>query len=212
MKSLRAGQKWIFIAAFPLLVLTCQSVNSSMHSRNKSTVQILGFSDDDNDSPSGAVLVSTLSGADPALVLAEQTDAQTVEGETQKNERSTAEVNERITFDSLFVFGKRSDELTPSMIKNLDRIASILKRYPNTAIFIEGYPDTVTTHQQHLSLSEKRAEVIASYLINKKIKQGRIKTRNYGEAQPLFSSRVSEGRIKNRKVQVLIIARSGKTK
>gem|GEM_PF-4838927 len=172
-------------------------------------VRILGYSND--DAPVGTVLVTTMGGGAPAVILAQQLDTQTESDNSQaeRDKNIALSDNERITFDSLFLFERNSYQITPAMEENLSRIVRIMKKYENANVFIEGYTDDFKLKEHNLNLSEKRAKAIADYLVHKNIKSSRIQTRGYADNQPLFSNKSAQGKIKNRRVEVSIIARSG---
>lgn len=168
---------------------------------------MLGYSDE--DAPVGTVLVTTMGGGAPAVILAQQLDVQTEAGDANTDKKNIElENNERITFDSLLTFDRNSYQITPAMEENLSRIVRLMKKYENTTIFIEGYSDISNASRRSLSLSEKRAKAIADYLVHRNIKTSRIQTRGYDDTQPLFSNKSAQGRIKNRRVEVSIIARA----
>lgn len=194
-----------------LLIVVCGAgllsncKNTQMVSRD--TVKILGYSDE--DSPVGTVLVTTMGGGAPAVMLAQQLDVQTEDEVTPENPKNIKlDDNEKITFDSLFLFERNSYQITPAMEENLSRIIHILKRHANAIVFIEGYKDSVDIKKSNLTLSDKRAKAIADYMVHHAIKPSRIQAKGYADTQPLFSNKLAQGRIKNRRVEVSVIARS----
>ena len=56
-----------------------------------------------------------------------------------------------------------------------------------------------------MALSEKRAKSVTSYLISDGIVASRFETVWYGETQPKYDNTTSEGRAKNRRVNVAIV-------
>jgi len=188
-----------------LLLVNCKN---TQRVTGNGAVKVLGYSND--DAPVDAVSVMAMGGGAPAVIPAQQMDVQT-ESPAPKANKKNIELarNERITFDSSFVFERNSDQLTASMEESLSHIIRIAKKHENTTIFIEGYTeDAAKESGDNLNLSEKRAKAIADYLVNRKIKSNRIKPREYDDTQPLFSNKSAQGRIRNRKVEVSIIARA----
>ena len=57
-----------------------------------------------------------------------------------------------------------------------------------------------------MNLSEQRAASVADFLSDQGVKNNRITTEGYGEAQPIASNENVEGRQKNRRVEVAIYA------
>lgn len=63
----------------------------------------------------------------------------------------------------------------------LDSLALVLKKYPDLKIELESHTDSKGSDKYNLTLSMKRAQVAASYLVGKGIAQGRIKKIAKGE-------------------------------
>ena len=57
-----------------------------------------------------------------------------------------------------------------------------------------------------MSLSQRRAQSVTSYLISKGISSGRFTTKWYGEEQPVESNETAAGKAANRRVELAIIA------
>jgi len=54
-------------------------------------------------------------------------------------------------------------------------------------------------------LSERRANAVKSYLVSKGVSADRIYTEGKGKADPIASNATSEGRAKNRRVELEIV-------
>ena len=89
---------------------------------------------------------------------------------------------------------------------NLDKLAEVLINNPDTDINIYGYTDSVGSDSYNLTLSEKRANSVKSYLISKGIASSRLIARGEGKASPIASNDTDEGRAKNRRVEFAITA------
>lgn len=111
-----------------------------------------------------------------------------------------------VTFDGgvLFEFGKAT--LTTASKAELDRMAGVFSRYPDTDILIDGHTDSVGSDEVNQSLSEKRAASVADYLAMQRISRTRMRTTGYGEMQPVASNDTDAGRAQNRRVEVSIKA------
>jgi outer membrane protein OmpA-like peptidoglycan-associated protein len=57
------------------------------------------------------------------------------------------------------------------------------------------------------ALSERRASAIVDYLVLKGLARGRLSARGNGTRNPAASNRTPEGRARNRRTDVLFIAR-----
>ncbi|MEM9930964.1 MAG: OmpA family protein [Bacteroidota bacterium] len=53
-------------------------------------------------------------------------------------------------------------------------------------------------------LSENRANAVRDYLLNKGIAADCLAARGYGESEPVADNKTSEGRAKNRRVEIRV--------
>ena len=110
------------------------------------------------------------------------------------------EFNEKILFD----FSK--SDLGDSAKLNLNKLVSVLNKYPNTNIEIQGHTDSRGTDEYNMGLSERRAGAVSSYLQSQGISSARITTKGFGESAPAYSNDTPEGMAQNRRVEFLITA------
>ena len=85
-------------------------------------------------------------------------------------------------------------------------ISSILNKYPETYVLVEGHTDATGTAEYNKILSERRARSVAGFLKEKYVKNTRIKTAWYGETQPKYQNDSETNRAKNRRVEFAIYA------
>jgi outer membrane protein OmpA-like peptidoglycan-associated protein len=111
-----------------------------------------------------------------------------------------------VTFEEGVLFGYDKFNVTSSAEKKLDELAAILNKYPDTYVLIEGHTDATGTDDYNQSLSRKRAEAVSDELREKNVKNQRIQTAWYGEAQPKYSNDTEANRAKNRRVEFAIYA------
>ena len=72
--------------------------------------------------------------------------------------------------DVLFDFNKFA--LKPEARERLARISGIVLAYPDLHLAIEGYTDSIGTDEYNMSLSEKRALTVQSYLVGSGVAPG----------------------------------------
>ena len=111
-----------------------------------------------------------------------------------------------VTFEEGVLFGYDKFNVTPAAEKKLDDLATILNKYPDTYVLIEGHTDATGSDDYNRSLSQKRAEAVSDELREKDVKNKRIQTAWYGEAQPKYSNDSEASRAKNRRVEFAIYA------
>ena len=157
----------------------------------------------------GAVVGAAVGGAAGA-VIGRQMDKQ---AEEIKNNVPNAEVIHKpgeegiiINFNSGVLFGFDKSDLTPASVKSVEELATILNKYPDTDVLIEGHTDNKGSDEYNMNLSDKRAKTVSDYLRDKNIKSSRLRTVGYGEKQPVASNNSDEGRTQNRRVTFVITA------
>ena len=112
----------------------------------------------------------------------------------------------KITFDSGILFEIDSSELQSAAKTNIESLAKILNKYPDTNILIEGDTDNTGTNEYNQKLSERRAQAVADYQKSMSVAGSRISTVGLGELNPIASNDTDYGRTQNRRVEVAIFA------
>ncbi len=103
-------------------------------------------------------------------------------------------------------FDTNKSNIKGTSVETLNKLAGIFKEYPKTVILVEGHTDSAGSDEYNMNLSRQRAESVTNYLISQGIDAGRFTTKWYGEAQPIADNETSEGKAKNRRVELGIIA------
>ncbi|MDE6010506.1 MAG: OmpA family protein [Muribaculaceae bacterium] len=104
----------------------------------------------------------------------------------------------------LFPTGKYS--LSAGAEAVLSRVAYNLDQFPDTDITVVGYTDNTGTEQLNQTLSEERAQSVATYLENHGVSASRVKTIGEGWNDPIASNSTAAGRAQNRRVEIYITA------
>ncbi len=99
----------------------------------------------------------------------------------------------------LFESGK--DVIMESSFNSLNKLASVLINQPHAQLSLEGHTDNVGDNEANLKLSQDRAASVKRYLQNKG-SRNKIETAGYGETRPVATNETSEGRQKNRRVEM----------
>lgn len=90
--------------------------------------------------------------------------------------------------------------------ETLNRLAGIFQEYPKTIVLIEGHTDSAGPDEYNMNLSKMRAESVTKYLVSQGVDASRFTTKWYGENQPVGDNATSEGKARNRRVELGIIA------
>jgi OOP family OmpA-OmpF porin len=99
-------------------------------------------------------------------------------------------------------FETGSARLLPRSFSSLDSLANLLKNYPVLQLAIEGHTDNIGEATYNQTLSEKRAAAVMTYLTGAGITASRFHAIGYGQQQPVADNTTSEGRAKNRRVEL----------
>ncbi|MCB0845455.1 MAG: OmpA family protein, partial [Bacteroidetes bacterium] len=111
------------------------------------------------------------------------------------------EENKPIVFEALN-FGSNSTKLKATVKPHLDYVVRFLKNYPMFKLEVEGHTDSDGRAESNLSLSQKRAESIATYIIEQGgFNPDRVTSRGYGETRPIVPNDTEENKEKNRRVE-----------
>lgn len=112
--------------------------------------------------------------------------------------------------DSLIVLGAEllfetnKSTLRSDHFSALDPIVDYLVLHPERLVKISGHSDNTGSSGHNLTLSKKRADVVAEYLVTKGVDINRVETFGFGSDKPLVANDTEDGRKQNRRVELLI--------
>lgn len=86
----------------------------------------------------------------------------------------------------------------------LNSIVDYLVSNPNRSVTISGHTDNTGNEKHNLTLSKKRADVVAEYLVNNGVDVERVETSGLGSSKPIADNTTDQGKKKNRRVELLI--------
>lgn len=101
-------------------------------------------------------------------------------------------------------FGSDGMALTPADNQMLTQVAAKLKACPNAKVTVNGYADSTGGEAMNISSSSQRAKTVADYLIKNGVAADHITSKGLGSANPIASNDTAEGRIKNRRVEIVV--------
>lgn len=105
--------------------------------------------------------------------------------------------------DAFFDFDK--SVLKPEGKAKLDDLVGKVKDINLEVIIAVGHTDSVGSDAYNQKLSVRRAEAVKAYLVSKGIEKNRVYTEGKGEKQPVADNKTSEGRAKNRRVEIEVV-------
>lgn len=100
-------------------------------------------------------------------------------------------------------FETASAKLTLNSYAILDNVVEILKDHAEIELEIQGHTDSQGSDAYNQGLSQRRADSVRNYLLQKGIEAIRLRAIGYGERYPVDTNETADGRASNRRVEFL---------
>lgn len=189
-----------------------QALKASFEIRNLKTSRIV--SSGSSDPISGEYLICLPVGSDYAfsskaegyLFFSENFSLSTDEGKEafEKDiELSKIEIGSSLVLHNIFFANNSSDLLAESFVE-LNTLAELLKNNPDLRVEIGGHTDNVGGEDYNMKLSQKRAEAVKSYLVEKGTAPQRLSCKGYGFSKPISDNSSEDLRAMNRRTEIRI--------
>ena len=137
--------------------------------------------------------------AGQALAKADETGARLTRLWSNRNKRVPGE-----TISILFRFDRWDlDDRGQTTLLDLTRQ---LQENPNLVVELEGYTDSVGVGPYNVQLSQRRAEAVRRFLVEKGVELHRIHSIGLGDIKPTADNGTARGREQNRRVMVRTFA------
>lgn len=101
-------------------------------------------------------------------------------------------------------FETGKDIIRPASFPILNNVVKIMKENKEYNLLINGHTDNVGDDASNMILSQKRADAVKAYLVNKGVETARMKAFGYGETKPVEDNNTAAGRAKNRRVEFVV--------
>jgi outer membrane protein OmpA-like peptidoglycan-associated protein len=90
-------------------------------------------------------------------------------------------------FNLMITFDFNSDRLTGNARRNLDEFIGAVNdpALQNLRFLIAGHTDSSGSDAYNLALSQRRADAVVTYLVDKGVAPGRLVAKGFGESDPL---------------------------
>ena len=126
---------------------------------------------------------------------------------------SVTRIGDNITLNmpSSITFASNSSDLNAQFYNALDGVSMVLKEYEKTVIEVAGHTDSSGSDQYNQSLSQRRAQSVASYLSSHGVQGTRLMTVGAGESHPVASNDTEQGKAANRRVEMTIVPVTAKS-
>ena len=215
MKTLK---KTVSIAMALSLLLSCNAIKNANNAQNGGAIGatggaviggVIGNNVGKGNTALGAIIGAVVGGAAGGYIGSRMDrQAERIEEEIPGAEvqRVGEGINVTFTQDAGVFFDTNKSDVKGSSAVTLDKLADIFNEYPKSNVLVEGHTDSAGSEEYNWNLSQQRAESVTQYLISKGIAANRFTTKWYGETQPRASNETSEGKAKNRRVELAIVA------
>ena len=108
----------------------------------------------------------------------------------------------KIMFRDKMMFATNSSTLQPSAKNKVQKVAQLLRRYPQTIVAVAGFTDNQGSFAYNQTLSSKRAKSVANFLaVN-----GYPATKGCSKSKPIAPNDTAANRALNRRVEVYLFA------
>jgi len=100
-------------------------------------------------------------------------------------------------------------DLKPQFYPALNTVAATLKEYNQTIVEVSGHTDSIGSDAANQTLSERRANAVAGYLMGQGVQRERLEIVGMGERYPVASNDTDSGRALNRRVEIRLLPLQG---
>lgn len=102
-------------------------------------------------------------------------------------------------------FATNSSDLSPAFFDVLNSVGKVLGEFNKTVVEVAGHTDSTGTDSYNQSLSERRANSVASYLKGQGVNPQRVISVGMGEAYPVADNGTASGKQANRRVEITMV-------
>jgi len=130
--------------------------------------------------------------------LADEEAQNAIEIERLKDDTLKLSLNSEVSFD----FGK--DDVKTAFYPTLDKLSDVINKYNRTVVHVVGHTDNVGSDGFNQQLSERRAQSVADYMVDRSVQVSRLLTEGRGEYEPRENNASEAGRALNRRVEIFL--------
>jgi len=98
-------------------------------------------------------------------------------------------------------FASGKSDVKPESMGVINKIVELMNQHPEVNFSIEGHTDSDGDEALNQTLSEKRAKAIKAEFVRLGISENRLKTKGWGESNPVDENSTPEGKANNRRVE-----------
>jgi len=102
-------------------------------------------------------------------------------------------------------FSSGNTTIDQGFLSVLDSVVLVVQEFDKTLIVVAGHTDSSGSDALNQSLSERRAQSVATYLKTSGVINDRIEKIGFGETQPIASNTTKAGKELNRRVEITLL-------
>ncbi|MGV6858862.1 MAG: OmpA family protein, partial [bacterium] len=99
-------------------------------------------------------------------------------------------------------FGNASDVLTADVQEILSGVVETLKNNPGMLVEVAGYTDSRGAKAMNVELSQRRAQSVVNFLVERGVPASQMTAKGYGPESPVADNGTAQGRAQNRRVEM----------
>lgn len=112
---------------------------------------------------------------------------------------------EKVTITLKIEFDTAKTDIRPAYHDEIKGLADFMIKYPTTTVEVGGHTDNVGKEAANVGLSQRRADAVKNYLVEKfGIDASRVTAKGYGPSKPVADNSTASGRQQNRRVEAVI--------
>lgn len=122
------------------------------------------------------------------------------------NEAEILKINDKVVLRlKKLQFSTGSSVINPKYFGLLTKVLRAIEKFPGSKVIVAAHTDGSGKSDKNLQISQRRANAVYQYLLaNSDIGRDRMSAIGYGESQPIASNETTEGRVKNRRIEIII--------
>jgi outer membrane protein OmpA-like peptidoglycan-associated protein len=186
-------------------LLVARTLEADASQRNAEAAQRGAEASKQQADASAAATTAARQDTAAALALAASLKAQLADLDAKQTERGMVVTIGDVLFDN------NSAVLKSGANSSVQRLAAFLLAYPQRNALIEGYTDSVGSMESNQTLSERRANSVRAALVAGGVLPQRLGVAGYGEGYPLGDNQTVQGRVANRRVEIVLSDETGAT-
>ena len=111
----------------------------------------------------------------------------------------------RVVISGGILFEFDSAKINPNAMQLVDKLAGVMKQYPNLNVAVVGYTDNTGNFNYNIKLSQRRANSIVEQLVRDGVSANRLAGVGVGPLSPIATNDTEYGRAQNRRVELVLI-------